>query len=96
MVRWVRTGRAKAGKMSQAVQWAKEIAEYINRGIPLTPVITTCSISEWRTTLGRFWSLNAGSPRKRRAANTFSHSDGLMVLCALGVPKARGGSRSEG
>ncbi len=31
MVRWVRSGRARAGKMSQAVQWAKEITEYINK-----------------------------------------------------------------
>ncbi len=36
MVRWVRTGRAKAGKMSQAVQWAKEIAEYINKKYGVT------------------------------------------------------------
>ena len=31
MIRWVRSGRAKAGKMSQAVEWAREIAEYINK-----------------------------------------------------------------
>ena len=41
MVRWVRKGRAKAGKMSQAVQWAKEIAEYINKkhGVPVAAYV---------------------------------------------------------
>ena len=30
MVRWMRTARAKATKVPQAIQWAKEITEYVN------------------------------------------------------------------
>jgi len=37
MVRKVRSGRAKTEKLWQAVQWAKEIAQYINKkhGVPV-------------------------------------------------------------
>ncbi|MGD0231998.1 MAG: NIPSNAP family protein [Syntrophorhabdales bacterium] len=31
MVKWTRSGRAKVGKMWQAVAFAKEITEYINK-----------------------------------------------------------------
>ncbi|MGD0662864.1 MAG: DUF6039 family protein [Syntrophorhabdales bacterium] len=31
MVRWTRSGRIAPGKDQQAIQWAKEITEYINK-----------------------------------------------------------------
>jgi hypothetical protein len=30
MVRWMRTARAVGTKVPQAIQWAKEVAEYVN------------------------------------------------------------------
>ena len=41
MVRWTRSGRARAGKMAQAVQWAKEIADYVTRksGVSVTAYV---------------------------------------------------------
>jgi hypothetical protein len=31
MVRWTRTGRAARGKVPQAIQWAKELTEWLNK-----------------------------------------------------------------
>lgn len=50
MIRWQRSIQAKMGKMQEAIQWAKEVAEYLNAHHPETSVqVFTGRFGTWNT-----------------------------------------------